>query len=142
MQIIKIFYLWSFCWPNYIVTLPRYFSFRLPHLNIPPQTNWTRSQRMWLCENFSHWNGYRHFRFGLNWFRKWECNDIIGSAKRSQINEKYWGEVGKGKRVDVYLEVIFWMKLVPVIQPLTNYHLSFTLDTGEKSSPANGNIDL
>jgi hypothetical protein len=38
-------YLWSFRWPNYIVTLPRYFSFRLPHLNIPtgpPQTNWTR----------------------------------------------------------------------------------------------------
>jgi hypothetical protein len=26
-------YLWSFRWPNYIVTLPRYFSFRLPHLN-------------------------------------------------------------------------------------------------------------
>jgi hypothetical protein len=24
--------LWSFRWPNYIVTLPRYFSFRLPHL--------------------------------------------------------------------------------------------------------------
>jgi hypothetical protein len=38
-------YLWSFYWPNYIVTLPRYFSFRLPHLNIttgPPQTNRTR----------------------------------------------------------------------------------------------------
>ena len=38
-------YLWSFRWPNYIVTLPRYFSFRLPHLNIntvPPHTNWTR----------------------------------------------------------------------------------------------------
>jgi hypothetical protein len=38
-------YLWSFRWPNYIITLPRYFSFRLPHLNIPtgpPQTNWTR----------------------------------------------------------------------------------------------------
>ena len=34
-----------------------------------------------------------------------ECNDIIGSAKGSQIREKYWGEVGKGKRVDVYLEV-------------------------------------
>jgi hypothetical protein len=31
--------LWSFRWPNYIVTLPRYFSFRLPHLNIP---NWFR----------------------------------------------------------------------------------------------------
>jgi hypothetical protein len=28
-------YLWSFRWPNYIVTLSRYFSFRLPHLNIP-----------------------------------------------------------------------------------------------------------
>jgi hypothetical protein len=28
-------YLWSFRWPNYIVTLPRYFSFWLPHLNIP-----------------------------------------------------------------------------------------------------------
>jgi hypothetical protein len=27
-------YLWSFRWPNYIVILPRYFSFRLPHLNI------------------------------------------------------------------------------------------------------------
>jgi hypothetical protein len=34
-----------------------------------------------------------------------ECNDIIGSAKESQISEKYWGEVGKGKRVDFYLEV-------------------------------------
>ena len=34
-----------------------------------------------------------------------ECNDIIGSAKGSQISEKYGGEVGKGKRVDVYLEV-------------------------------------
>ena len=34
-----------------------------------------------------------------------ECNDIIGSAKGSQISEKYWGEVGKGKWVDVYLEV-------------------------------------
>jgi hypothetical protein len=34
-----------------------------------------------------------------------EYNDIIGSAKGSQISEKYWGEVGKGKRVDVYLEV-------------------------------------
>jgi hypothetical protein len=44
--IIFFAYLWSFRWPNYIVTLPRYFSFRLPHLNIstwaPPQTNWTR----------------------------------------------------------------------------------------------------
>ena len=28
-------YLWSFRWPDYIVTLLRSFSFRLPHLNIP-----------------------------------------------------------------------------------------------------------
>ena len=37
-------YLWSFRWPKYIVTLPRYFSFRLPHLKYlpgPTQTNWT-----------------------------------------------------------------------------------------------------
>ena len=34
-----------------------------------------------------------------------ECNDIIRSAKGSQISEKYCGEVGKGKRADVYLEV-------------------------------------
>ena len=34
-----------------------------------------------------------------------ECNDIIGSAKGSQISEKYLGEMGKEKRVDVYIEV-------------------------------------
>ena len=34
-----------------------------------------------------------------------ECNDITKSAKESQISEKYWGEVGKGKRADAYLEV-------------------------------------
>ena len=67
-------YLWSFRWPNYIVTLPRYFSFRLPHLNIstgPPSNELDKnSQRAWLSANLSHWNGYNHFRSGLNWFRK------------------------------------------------------------------------
>ena len=67
-------YLWSFRWHNYIVTLPRYFSFRLPHLNIstrPPSEELDKnSQRAWLSENLSHWNGYNHFRSGLNWFRK------------------------------------------------------------------------
>ena len=56
-------YLWYFRWSNYIVTLPRYFSFRLPHLNIPtgpPADELDKnSQRMWLSENLSHWNGYR-----------------------------------------------------------------------------------
>ena len=67
-------YLWSFRWPNYIVRLPKYFSFRLPHLNIttghPSDELDKNSQRTWLSENFSHWNGYTHFRSGLNWFRK------------------------------------------------------------------------
>jgi hypothetical protein len=27
------------------------------------------SQRTWLIKNFSQWNGYNHFRSGLNWFR-------------------------------------------------------------------------
>ena len=34
-----------------------------------------------------------------------KCNDIIGLAKGSQKSEKYSGEVGKGKRADIYLEV-------------------------------------
>jgi hypothetical protein len=53
LNIFRLRYLWSFRWPNYIITLPRYFSFRLPHLNIPTgpvgifinQTNWTRIVR-------------------------------------------------------------------------------------------------
>jgi hypothetical protein len=63
-------YLWSFRWPNYIITLPRYFSFRLPHLNIsngPPSDELDKnSPWTWLSENFSHWNGYSHFRFVLD----------------------------------------------------------------------------
>ena len=51
-------YLWSFRSPNYIVTLPRYFSFRMPHLNIPPQTNWTRifSERRIFYLSVIEWN--------------------------------------------------------------------------------------
>ena len=67
-------YLWSFRWPNYIVTLQRYFSFRLPHLNIPtgpPSDELDKNiQRMLHFLLLSHWNGYSHFRSGLNWFRK------------------------------------------------------------------------
>ena len=70
-------YLWSFRWPNYIVILPRYFSFRLPHLSIhtgPPSDELDKnSQRTWFSENLSHWNGYSHFRSGFNWFRKKKC---------------------------------------------------------------------
>jgi hypothetical protein len=67
-------YLWSFRWPNYIVTLPRYFSFRLTHLNIatgPPSDELDKNiQRTSFGLLFSHWNGYSHFLSGLNWFRK------------------------------------------------------------------------
>ena len=69
-------YLWSFRWPNYIVILPRYFSFRLPHLNIPtgpPSDELDKNiQRTLHFLLFSHWNGYSHFRSGLNWFRKFK----------------------------------------------------------------------
>jgi hypothetical protein len=53
-------YLWSFRWPNYIVTLPRYFSFRLPYLNIPtgPHSDELDKniQRKSLRLLFSHWS--------------------------------------------------------------------------------------
>jgi hypothetical protein len=50
-------YLWSCRWPNYIVTLPRYFSFRLPHLNIPtgaPSDELDKSIRRNLRLKISH----------------------------------------------------------------------------------------
>jgi hypothetical protein len=63
-------YLWSFRWPNYIVTLPRYFSFRQPHLNIktgPPSDELDKNiQRKSHFLFFSHWNGYNHFRFAMD----------------------------------------------------------------------------
>ena len=66
-------YLWSFRWPNYIVTLPRYFYFRLPHLNIntgPPSDELDNNiQRKSHFLFFSQWNGCSHFRSVLNWFR-------------------------------------------------------------------------
>ena len=80
-------YLWSFRWPNYIVTLPRYFSLRLPHLNIPTgppsdelDKNIQRTSHFLLL---SHWNGYSHFR--LRWIfhmhsefsRPAMCNNAI-----------------------------------------------------------------
>ena len=50
-------YLWSFRWSNYIATLPRCFSFRLPHLNIPtgpPQTfTFAMYKLSKSCENVS-----------------------------------------------------------------------------------------
>ena len=65
-----------FRWPNYIVKLPRYFSFRLPHLNIntgPPSDELDKNiQRKSHFLFFSQWNGYNHFRSGLNWFRKFK----------------------------------------------------------------------
>jgi hypothetical protein len=63
-------YLWSFRWPNYIATLPRYFSFRLPHLNIntgtPSDELDKNIQRKSHFLFFSQWNGNNHFRFALD----------------------------------------------------------------------------
>ena len=63
-------YLGSFRWPNYIITLPRYFSFRLTHLNIntghPSDELDKNIQRKSHFLFFSHWNGYNHFRFALD----------------------------------------------------------------------------
>jgi hypothetical protein len=63
----------SFRWPNYIVTLPRYFSFRLSHLSIntgPPSDELDNNiQRKSHFLFFSQWNGCSHFRSVLNWFR-------------------------------------------------------------------------
>ena len=57
-------YLWFFRWHNYIVTLPRYFSFRLSHLDIPTgppsdelDKNIQRTSHFLLL---SHWNGYSY----------------------------------------------------------------------------------
>ena len=73
-------YLWSFRWPNYIVTLPRYFSFRLPHLNIPTGTPSDEldknSRRTRLSENLSHWNGYRETGGGRKMEKKWGRKEI------------------------------------------------------------------
>jgi hypothetical protein len=78
-------YLWSFRWPNYIVTLPRYFSFRLPHLNIPtgPSSDelGKNIQRTSHFLFFSQWNGYSYFRFALDFSyafsRPAMCNNAI-----------------------------------------------------------------
>jgi hypothetical protein len=69
-------YLWSFRWPSYIVTLPRYFSFRLSHLNIntgPPSDELDKNiQGKSHFLFFSQCNGYSDFRSILNWFRNWK----------------------------------------------------------------------
>ena len=65
-------YLWSFRWPNYIVTLPRYFSFRLPHLNIttgPLSNELDKNISERRIFYFSVTETDSHFRAILNWFR-------------------------------------------------------------------------
>ena len=72
-------YLWSFRWPNYIVTLPRYFSFRLPHLNIsngPPSDELdNKSRRTWLIKNFSQLYEYWHEQVKIR-KKRWNNKEI------------------------------------------------------------------
>ena len=63
---------WSFRWPNDIVTLPRYFSFRLPHLNIPtwPPSDALDKNIQWASLGllFRHLNGFAldfSYAFGI-----------------------------------------------------------------------------
>ena len=85
-------YLWSFRWSNYIVTLPRYFSFRLPHLNIPTghlsDELDKNSQRTWLSENLSHWNGYTECE-KLNWEKKLKKLIAYFCRGQSEISQ-FW----------------------------------------------------
>jgi hypothetical protein len=94
---IFVAYLWSFRWPNYIVTLPRYFPFRLLHLNIPTGPHIDElekdSQRTWLSENFSHWNGYSHLEFEWVLSENEKDQEIdFGSVERENDLEfiNYW----------------------------------------------------
>jgi hypothetical protein len=68
----------SFRWPNYIVTLPRYFSFRLPHLNIntgaPSDELDKNIQQMSHFLFFSQWNRYSPQK---NWTRKFSESRIF-----------------------------------------------------------------
>jgi hypothetical protein len=41
-------------------------------LTLPSDELDKKSQRTWLIKNFSQWNGYSHFRSGLNWLRKFK----------------------------------------------------------------------
>ena len=80
-------YLWSFSWPNYIVTLPRYFSFRLPHLNIttgPPSDKLERifSERRFIyfsvIETDTATSGLRWiFHMHSEFSRPTMCNNAI-----------------------------------------------------------------
>ena len=81
-------YLWSFRWPNYIVTLSRYFSFRLPHLIIstgPPSDKLDKnSQRMWLIsvnETDTTTSGLRWiFHMHSEFCRPAMCNNATWSS--------------------------------------------------------------
>jgi hypothetical protein len=64
------------CWPNYIVTLPRYFSFRLPHLNINtgPSLDELDKNIQWKSHFlfFSHWNNLNNTAPSIGTFAGWE----------------------------------------------------------------------
>jgi hypothetical protein len=101
-------------WNNYLY-FPRYFSFRLPHLNIPtgpPQTNWRRinSERgllkisvietdtatsglqmsviwSWTCFYNLHWNNYLYFK-GLLYI--WEEMIMVALLHMAGLENSEW----------------------------------------------------
>jgi hypothetical protein len=57
----------------------------------------------WTYFYYLHWNNYLYFKSLLYIWEEMIMMALLHMA--SQISEKYWCEVGKGKRADVYLEV-------------------------------------
>jgi len=72
-------YLWSFRWPNYIATLEIFL--------------------------FSTATFKYTYRATLRRIGQEYSGNVACFIFKSQISETYWGEVGKRKRADVYLEV-------------------------------------
>jgi hypothetical protein len=115
-------------------SFPRYYSFRLPHLNIstgPPSDKLdNNSQRMWLIKNFFQWNGYNHFRFALDFSYNWVSERITN--KRKILRRSGEGERGRclpwSKEEDRRGHIFFeWNKClwIKVITKLPNSEQSY-----------------
>jgi hypothetical protein len=106
-------YLWSFRWPNYIVTLLRYFSFRLPHLNIP-----TGPPSDELDKNI------QRTLHGLFFSQITNKRKLLTRSGEGQKPSKGrclpWSKEEEGA-------YIFWMKQVPVNKPMGYTPISYVI---------------
>ena len=85
-------YLWSSRRPNYIVTLPIYFSFRLPHLNVPTgppvrrigqeysaYVAWSTFQSLKRMDGFMFWSKLLWKTVKIKYRAKLDTEDSINS---------------------------------------------------------------